>query len=513
MTHVPIDSPPPVPPVTPSQRTSPDADHSLGVCHAPDAPCTPGSPNAPGTGELPDGPESQPATRVRWRVFGLAFATSGILYWHRYLFGFVKPTLAEQWNLTNTELGRLDSAFSLTYTLFQFPFGIAADVAGVHCVLSGLTVLWCAGLALLAVAPSSGWIWMAQATVGAGQSAVYACLSRVARVWYPPRIRTTLQGLVGVLAGRLGALSSSLVFSSLLLGWLGLSWRTSVGLLAAIGFAHAAVFAALFRDSPRRHPGVNARELAIIEGGDHMENVDTRIAAPACETPAAGAVSRWEAARSWFGRLTWRSLANVVALGVQTILSTFADNIYASWLPLFLWKTHGLKFKEMGFYSALPLLGGAVAGLVGGQLNDRLIARTGDRRRTRAGVAIVGKSLAAVLLGVALCFYDRPYLFCGLLFFVKFFGDWSLTSTLGLITDIGGRSTASLFAFNNTVAGIGLVAAPLVFGHLADSWGWRPVFFSVAITYACCAASWFALDCTIPLFRDPANAAPPAPPR
>ena len=436
------------------------------------------------------------STRVRWRVFGLAFATSGILYWHRYVFGFVKPTLAEEWKLTNTELGRLDSAFSLTYTMFQFPFGVAADLAGVHCVLSGLTVLWCLGLSLLGLAPSSGWIWMAQATVGAGQSAVYACLSRVARVWYPPSIRTTLQGLVGVLAGRLGALSASLVFSSLLLGLLGLSWRASVGILAAVGFVHAAIFAAVFRDSPRRHPGVNAAELALIEGVEHGSSIDERAVAK------EAAVSKLAVARSWWRRLSGRSLANVFTLGVQTILSTFADNIYASWLPLFLRQTHGMEFKEMGVYSALPLLGGAMAGIVGGQLNDRLIARTGNRRRTRSGVAVVGKSLAAVILGVALCFYDQPYVFCGLLFFVKFFGDWSLTSTLGLITDIGGRSTASLFAFNNTVAGIGLIAAPLVFGYLADTWGWRPVFLAVAVAYGLCAASWFALDCTVALVKD-----------
>ncbi|MFM7074289.1 MAG: MFS transporter, partial [Planctomycetota bacterium] len=384
------------------------------MTNAPPPPAAIDSPRAPTDG-------SQPASRVRWRVFGLAFATSGILYWHRYVFGFVKPTLAEEWKLTNTELGRLDSAFSLSYTFFQFPLGVAADLAGVHCVLSGLTVLWCAGLALLAVAPSSGWIWLAQATIGTGQSAVYACLSRVARVWYPPRIRTTLQGLVGVLAGRLGALSSSLVFSSLLLGWLGLSWRTSVGILAAIGFAHAAVFAALFRDSPRRHPRVNAEELAIIEGGEpgpghiggpgSVSRAGAKTLPPAAERSLAAATaadsgSRLAVVRSWWRRLSWRSLANVFALGVQTILSTFADNIYASWLPLFLRQTHGLEFKEMGFYSALPLLGGALAGIVGGQLNDRLIARTGSRRFTRSGVALVGKSIAAIVLVIALRFYD-----------------------------------------------------------------------------------------------------------
>ena len=98
-------------------------------------------------------------TNVRWSVFSLAFATSALLYLHRYVFGFIKPTLSKEWGLSNTELGQLDSAFSACYTLFQFPLGIAADVAGVHLVLSLLIGVWCGGLALMAFAPSFKVMW------------------------------------------------------------------------------------------------------------------------------------------------------------------------------------------------------------------------------------------------------------------------------------------------------------------------------------------------------------------
>lgn len=83
-------------------------------------------------------------TNVRWSVFSLAFSISALLYLHRYVFAFIKPTLAEEYKLSNTQLGQLDSAFSVCYAGFQFPLGIAADVLGVHLVLTGLIVLWCA---------------------------------------------------------------------------------------------------------------------------------------------------------------------------------------------------------------------------------------------------------------------------------------------------------------------------------------------------------------------------------
>lgn len=62
-----------------------------------------------------------------------------------------------------------------------------------------------------------------------------------------------------------------------------------------------------------------------------------------------------------------------------------------------------------------------------------------------------------------------------------------------------------MFAFNNTVAGIGLIGAPLVFGYLADEFGWRTVFATVSVTYVLCALSWLAIDCTIPVTPERAD--------
>ncbi len=432
---------------------------------------------------------SQP-TNIRWCVFSLAFVTSALLYLHRYVFAFIKPTLVKEWGLSNTELGEIDSAFSVCYTLFQFPIAIAADACGVHLVLAFLMLVWLSGMGLMAWAPSARWMWYAQALLGAGQSAVYACLNRIARIWFPPQIRTTLQGLVGIFAGRLGALSSSLVFTSLLLGVWGLGWRTALWILVAAGVGQLFLFSSLFRNSPRQHPGVNAAEAQLIEG-----NVRT---APDPNTHPSERMTVRRMLRS----LSAPSLVNLVFFSLQSLLSTFADNIFSNWIPLFLAQVHHLEFKQMGIYSALPLLGGAIAGLLGGMLNDYLILATGNRRWSRVAVAFGGKSIAAVLLLVALNSYDQPYVFCSYLFFVKLFGDCSLTTAWGVVTDIGGRATASVFALTNSIAGIGQIAAPIIFGYVADQYGWRAVFVTVALAYVLCAISWLFINCTIPVLGE-----------
>lgn len=434
-------------------------------------------------------------TNIRWAVFGLACGTSWLLYLHRYTFALLKPELAREWGLDKVQLGLLDSAFSLPATLFQFPLGIVADVLGVHLVLTALIVVWCLGLGWHAWAATPHQLWYARAAFGIGQSAVFSTLSRTARTWFPPAIRTTLQGIAAITFGRLGGMSAYLLFGTLLLGQLNLDWRTAIYVLVAGGLAFAALFAAVFRNLPRAHPLVNAAEADLIEGRVASAHQALEQANPAAPPKK---ITPWQLLR----RIRPRALFNLFALNIQTILSTLADNIYSNWIPLFLYEVHALKFEEMGLYSSLPLLGGAVAGTLGGALNDACIAWTGNRRWSRRGIAMLGKGLAGVLLLAALLWYESPYVFCLLLFAVKFFGDWSLATSWGVVTDIGGRATASVFAFNNAVAGLGMIAAPPLFGYLARDFGWPSVFITVAATYGLCALSWLAIDCTLPVIDE-----------
>lgn len=433
-------------------------------------------------------------TNVRWAVFGLACGTSWLLYLHRYVFALIKPELVKQWNLGKDDLGLLDSVFSVASTAFQFPLGLVADVAGVHLVLTVLILLWCIGLGMHAWAPSPTQLWYARATLGIGQSAVYATLSRMAQAWFPPSIRTTLQGLAGITAGRLGGLCAYVMFGSFLLGVLGLDWRTAIYVFVGVGIVFAGLFFVVFRNSPRDHPWVNSEEAAITEGRNAATEPRVSEAATSASSPPAKIT-----VRQMLGSIQPKALVSLVFLNIQTILSTVADNIYSNWIPLFLWEVHKLQWGKMGIYSALPLLGGAIAGLVGGLLNDFLISWTGNRRWSRRGIAIFGKGVAAVVLLVSLLWDDNPYLFCWLLFVVKLFGDWSLTTSWGVVTDIGGQATASVFAFNNAIAGIGLIIAPILFGLIAEHYGWRAVFMTVAATYALCALSWLFIDCTLPV--------------
>lgn len=423
------------------------------------------------------------ATNVRWVVFALACGTSWLFTLHRYTFGLIKGDLMEKWDLDKAEIGVIDSVFAIFYSAFQFPAGMAADLFGVRIVLTVLICIWSLGLAMHAWAPGTRELWYARAVLGIGQSGALACLNRISRQWFPLAIRSSLQGLAAITAGRLGGLSANLLFLTVLVGICKIDWQTAVLMFAVMGFAHAILFFSLFRNTPIEHRWANFAEAELVAAG-------SITAAPKVTI------------REMLRQLSPPSLFNFLALNIQTILSTFADNIFSNWMPLFLLTVHHLKHAEMGLYSALPLLGGALGGACGGVLNDWLIARTGNRRWARRIVAIAGKGLAAALILAALYWYEQPYRFCIALFFVKFFSDWSLTTSWSVVTDISGRATASVFAFNNAVAGVGSIGAPTVFGWIAQHHGWPTVFAVGGGTFALCALSWLAIDCTLPLMRE-----------
>jgi sugar phosphate permease len=417
-------------------------------------------------------------TNVRWGIFGLACAASWLLYLHRYAWGVIKPDfLKENRNLTATEVGWLDSSFQATYALGQVPGGLAGDVFGPRGVMTVITLLW--SVAAAGVAWTVGFWPLAavRAAFGLAQAAAYPVIGKVTRNWFPASVRTSVQGVVTA-AGRIGAACCPLILGTLLMGALGLSWQESLGVLVLPGVLLAAALWLVLRDSPRQHPWANAAERQLV--GEPPP-------------PAAG-----ERRGLMLNRGSGLTLGMLL---LYAFASTFQDQLYVYWIPLFLADEHGMDAAERGLFAPLPLLGGAVGGILGGVLNDVLIRRTGNRRWVRSGVALTGKLVAAVLVLVAVQMPDGQTAMLVLLA-ARVFGDWSLATQWGTITDIGGRAAATVFGLVNAVGALGGFVAGPVLGYLKDHHGWEGLFLGVAVMCLVSALTWLFIDCTRRLVAD-----------
>ena len=86
-------------------------------------------------------PAARP-TGIRWLVLALACVTSWLLYLHRYSWGVIKPEVKAEFGFSDTQLGWLDSAFNLSYALFQVPGGLLGDLLGPAIVLPVSIFAW-----------------------------------------------------------------------------------------------------------------------------------------------------------------------------------------------------------------------------------------------------------------------------------------------------------------------------------------------------------------------------------
>lgn len=316
-------------------------------------------------------------TKVRWLIFALICCTSFTLYLHRYTWGFIKNDVREEFNWSYGELGILDASFNLSYGLGQVPSGMLGDWFGPHALLGLIILLWSLAMGAIVLVGSYTAAVIARLAFGATQAGCYPTLSKVTKLWFPLRVRTSVQGWVATFFGRGGGAASFFLVGTVLMGWCALSWRQSLVVLTVFGLGFGLLFIWLFRNTPKEHKWANEAETDLITDGN----------------PEVGQATRT--------RLRWRKLfgsGNMWRLFVQQFTSAFADNLYVYWIPIYLLTAKSLDVKEAGWMSAVPLLGGAIGGMIGGTLQNYFIVKTGKRRWCRSLTGLIGKGLATVIM-------------------------------------------------------------------------------------------------------------------
>ncbi len=424
-------------------------------------------------------------------MFGLAAGTSFILYLHRYTWVMVRPELKTEYGFSEKELEGLYTLFSVTYGLGQIPGGVVCDLFGPHLFLGVIIALWSLALPTVGLTGTMTGLGASRLAFGATQAGCYPSLAKMTRLWFPLRGRTVLQGLIASFFGRSGGAMSAMIFG-LMLG-AGLSWRSSLVTLSAIGVVFALLFYALCRNRPEDDAATNQAEVELIRAGETSKEDGSRVLS---------------------FRRAIRNRSMLIFAG-QQFMNAGADYVYSAIMASYFIEARGVTDKiVLGLLTSLPLWGGALGGIAGGFANDGLIAWTGNRRISRSIVGFSGKSIACVCLYTSITHSD-PMAGAWLLFATKFFSDWSQPTVWGTSTDLGGRYSATVFSIINSSGSVGGVVTPLIGGILLDRYAtqeivagevtkivhYEPVFLMVGIMYLASAVCWLFINSTDSLDR------------
>jgi ACS family glucarate transporter-like MFS transporter len=389
---------------------------------------------------------------ARFRLIGLTFLLSMLLYVDRVAISTARNPVTSELGLSDTQFGWILSAFALGYALFQVPSGILADRLGPRVVLSGIVTVWSIFTALTGAVWNLASLLVVRFLFGAGEAGAFPACARAFYSWLPASERGLAQG-VNFSGSRLGA-----AFALPAVAWLVTvaGWRLAFLILGVIGALWALVWWWWFRDTPEEHPAVAPEERQIIAAG--RAAAATVASAPLTSTVILRSSNMW------------------IAMG-QYFASNFTFFFCLTWLFPYLQRTYQLEAVYAGLFSAGPLLAGAVGNWVSGWVVDRLY-RQNRRALSRKGPAIAGFVFAAVgLLGSLMV----DGVMAKVLFLsVAIFGaDMTLPPSWAFCIDVGRQHAGAVAGTMNMAGNLGSFVTSLAFPYLLDATGSPVPFFVV----------------------------------
>ena len=414
-------------------------------------------------------------SHVRWFLVCWLFILSAVSYLDRVNISVAGRSIAEEYGISNVQLGYVFSAMLIGYALFQTVGGRLADRFGPRRVLTAGVVWWGIFTGLTAMVPATirgalFWFVAIRFLLGAGEAVVYPASNQFVARWIPVQERGIANGWIFAGVGAGAGLSPPLITYFILHhGWRSSFWACAIiGLIAGVGWYVAA------RDTPEEHPRVSESELVTIQSG----------------LPA-----RTEGNEKGAGLVPWGVVLRsreVWAVTVSYFCFGYVAWIFFSWFFIYLAQVRGLNLKASAFYAMLPPVAMSLCSLLGGAINDRL-TKWHSLRVGRCGLA----AFAIATAGIFIAFgsqVDSARLASVVLaggagaLYLSQSSFWSVSA------DIAGKSSGSVSGFMNMGAQIGGAVTASLTPAIAARFGWTASFLVAAGLCLLGSAAWLIVD-------------------
>jgi ACS family D-galactonate transporter-like MFS transporter len=386
---------------------------------------------------------------VRWfPVLALIAVATMINYLDRTVLGIAAPYLTRELGLGAAAMGVVFSAFSWSYALLQIPGGIFLDRFGTRLTYFLALTFWSLFTALMGLVNSLNTLVLARIGVGVFEAPCFPANSRVLATWFPQQERARANSVysVGQYAG-IAFLSVPLFWITQQFGWRGLFLGAG-----SLGIGLGLIWWWQYRE-PSESKIVSAAELEHIVVGGGGEYVGERL------------------------KFTWGSIAallrhrQIIGASIGQFGGNSTQVFFVTWFPTYLVNVRGLDFASAGTMAALPYIGASIGVLVGGQISDRLLQRTGSANLARKLPIVGGMLLASTIVAANFVPADADALVIAIMS-IAFFGQGMTNLGWTVISDVAPKKliglTGGIFNFSANLAGI---VTPLVIGFAYERTG------------------------------------------
>jgi predicted MFS family arabinose efflux permease len=306
-----------------------------------------------------------PSSRSLWFTLLVLFGINTMNFYDRQVVGAVGEQVRDQWELNDTQLSALTTAFILLYAAVGLPLGRWADVGRRKLILAGGVLLWSLMTALSGLARDFLTLFACRLAVGVGEASCAPAANSLIGDLFPPekRGRAIAVFMLGLPLG----LALSCIVSGMIAA--ALDWRAALFVAGAPGLLLAVL--ALWLPEPTRGAA------------------DADVKSPnETKTHSAGSaiIAVLRIPTMWW----------IILSGALQNLAMYALGMF---LTSFLMRYHGLDISDANWVNGVGYLVGGVGMLGGGWLCDRALRRGGAGRLRLGALAM---ALAAPCMWLAL---------------------------------------------------------------------------------------------------------------
>jgi MFS family permease len=378
--------------------------------------------------------------RSTTRVLTLLCVMYFITYVDRVNVSTAAIQFSKEFNLSNTQVGLLFSAFAYPYLLFQVFGGWVGDRFGPRRTLTICSMIWAGATILTGLSTGLVTMFIARLLLGLGEGATFPTATRAMSNWTAANRRGFAQGITHAFS-RIGNAVTPPIVTWLMIA---LSWRWSFIILGLVSFIWAVVWGWYFRDNPRDHAKITPAEVQVLPAYVGRK-----------ETPA----------------VPWGALLKRMA-PVTLVYFCYGWTLwlFLTWIPQYFLHNYHMNLKNSALFSSGVFLAGVLGDTLGGYLTDWLLARTQNRTKARSYMVVVCNVLALASLLPILFIHDSTIAaICLSLGF--FFAEMTIGPMWAIPMDIAPKYSGTASGLMNIGSALAAILSPVVGGKIIDVTG------------------------------------------
>jgi MFS family permease len=383
-------------------------------------------------------------SRSTTRVLGLLCLMYFITYVDRVNVSTAAIQFGKEFQLSNTQVGFVFSAFAYPYLLFQIIGGWVGDRFGPRRTLTICSFVWAGATVLTGLAGGLISLVVARVLLGLGEGATFPTATRAMSNWTPTASRGFAQGITHAFARVGNAVTPPLVT------WLmvALSWRASFVILGGVSFLWALAWVWYFRDDPRDHAKITEAEVKLLP-------------------PYAGVKD--SPAIPWSPLLRRMAPVTIVYFCYGWTLWLFL-----TWVPQYFLHNYQMNLRNSALFAAGVFFAGVLGDWFGGQTTDWLLKRTGKLTTARS-LMVVGCNLATLGSLLPLLFAHDSTVAVVCLSAGFFFAEMTIGPMWSIPMDIAPKYSGTASGIMNSGSALAAIISPVVGGWIIDvtgNWDW-----------------------------------------